>query len=438
MPGLRLISKRRRSATVSAHATPSYLPDPPVEPAWLPGFVEVQVAGESFHLDAIRAVLRSMPPGGKLAAVLMPEPANPHDSHAVAVYVQDRHVGYLPADVAARVQSALVEFGRERGGCWVSCPAVIREHRQWPEVVLLIDPDALRLAPEALETIPAMARTLARLLLRLDQPMPILNGADINARASLCDAEQIYEHVDNINDWGDRTAAWPAAEQAFGVAADKLRRSRDPLLAAALLGLARSIRYQRGRRDDTLAAYVEAICYERNNLAAWSELVDYATAAPHISTLVTMFSKAPLEVRPELLGYLLATSDGRDRAGRLSPAAGSRLRAALLELAYSQGDSASVASLAADAGMRAHKDGDTAAAIAAWRRAVAAGSTDPKVADRLSIWLMQHDGYAEAAQVLHQALARPSDPPTVLRERLIKRLARCQRAGLSSRRSADM
>jgi hypothetical protein len=40
---------------------------------------------------------------------------------------------------------------------------------------------------------------------------------------------------------------------------------------------------------------------------------------------------------------------------------------------------------------------------------------------------MQHDGYAEATQLLQQALARPSDPPTALQERLIKRLARCQR-----------
>src|SRR5579859_6544456 len=67
------------------------------------------------------------------------------------------------------------------------------------------------------------------------------------------------------------------------------------------------------------------------------------------------------------------------------PAAGSRLRAALLTLADSQCDTASVASLAADEGMRAYKEGDTAAAIGPWRRAIAAESTDPKVADRLSV-----------------------------------------------------
>jgi tetratricopeptide (TPR) repeat protein len=422
----------RRSATAPAYVTPSNLPDPAVEPAWLSGTVEVQVAGESFHLDAIRAAPWNAPPGGPLVAVLVPDLANPHDPCAVAVYVQGMLVGYLPAAVAARVQPALVEFGRERGGCWVSCPALIREHPEWPQVVLLLDPGPLQLTTEAVETMPEMARTLSRLLVRLDQPAPVFNSADVNARVSLCDAEQVYEHVDNIADWGERAAALPAAERAFGVAADKLRRSKDPLLATALLGLARSIRYQRGRRDDTLAAYVEAIYNERDNQAAWSELIEYVAAAPHIPTLVTMFSKAPLEVRPELLGYLLAISDGHDRAGRLGPAAGSRLRAALLELADSQGDTASVAALAADAGMRAYKEGDTAAAIGAWRRAIAAGSADPKVADRLSIWLMQHDGYAEATRVLHQALARPSDSPTALRERLTKRLARCQRDSLQA------
>ena len=82
-------------------------------------------------------------------------------------------------------------------------------------------------------------------------------------------------------------------------------------------------------------------------------------------------------------------SDSAQRGGstqqRAARCGQSAARAALLTLADSQGDTASVASLAADEGMRAYKEGDTAAAIGPWRRAIAAESTDPKVADRLSV-----------------------------------------------------
>jgi hypothetical protein len=53
---------------------------------WLPGHIEVQVAGESFHQEAIHAVEVRSPPGSPLVAALVPDPGNAHDSNAVAAY----------------------------------------------------------------------------------------------------------------------------------------------------------------------------------------------------------------------------------------------------------------------------------------------------------------------------------------------------------------
>lgn len=98
----------------------------------LPGEVDVQVAGESFHSDAILAALSST---DSLTAVLVPEPDSPHE-HAVAVYLQGRHVGYLPHGVGGKVQPALLEFSRAQDGRPVSCPAVVHTHEVGHQVVL--------------------------------------------------------------------------------------------------------------------------------------------------------------------------------------------------------------------------------------------------------------------------------------------------------------
>jgi Tfp pilus assembly protein PilF len=142
--------------------------------------------------------------------------------------------------------------------------------------------------------------------------------------------------------------------------------------------------------------------------------------------LVDLLAKSPATVRPDLLPLLISISDGRDRMGNLNPAKGPVLRAALLHLAEEQRDRASIAHLTADAGHRAEKSGDLIAAVMAWRRAVTAGSTDAKVADRFTIWLVKQGEHAEAAHVLQQALTAAPTAVTV-RERLEKRLARCEK-----------
>ena len=38
-------------------------------------------------------------PGAPLVAVLVPDPANAYDPNALAVYINDEHVGFLPRDI---------------------------------------------------------------------------------------------------------------------------------------------------------------------------------------------------------------------------------------------------------------------------------------------------------------------------------------------------
>jgi len=105
----------------------------------------------------------------------------------------------------------------------------------------------------------------------------------------------------------------------------------------------------------------------------------------------------------------------------------------LLEIAESQGDMATVAALTGHAGMTAAEAGDLDGAARYWRRAIAAGSTDEKVADRFSVWLANRHEYPEAAHVLRQALIANPDSGNIS-ERMRRRLTRCERMQAALRR----
>jgi hypothetical protein len=112
------------------------------------------------------------------------------------------------------------------------------------------------LRPEDFEIIPEMAATIGRLLARLDESSPPLVGIDAQARSSLARAQQDLEETDANYDRGPRD--WPRVEASFQTAADRLAKASDPCITTAWLGLGRA-RYQRGRRDDTLTALIEAL-----------------------------------------------------------------------------------------------------------------------------------------------------------------------------------
>ncbi|MDX6738429.1 DUF4429 domain-containing protein [Actinocorallia sp. A-T 12471] len=406
--------------------TPQRLPQLVAAPAWLPGDVEVEVVGEYYRQDSVRAAEGSGTDGTHVA-VLVPEPSFAEHPNSVAIYVQTHLVGYLPSGVGHQVRPAILSFAAAHGGQLPSCPAEFHENRSANQVVLLLDGRPLGLSPEALTHVPDMAKSATGLLRRLDQRPPLLQGRHDGARRSLATAGEKYVRVKEAASGERSPKAWTALESSVNELVSKLEKAGDPMVADAWLLLARCTRFQKGRRDDTLAAYVNALFSDRDNVEAWSEFLEYICSAAHVPTLLDIYARVPMSVRPSLVHQFLAVSHGADRHGGVTARGGARLRAALESLAESQNDDGTVAVLAADRGLRAEKAGDVDDAVAGYRRAVAAGSTDAKVADRLSIWLVKQGLHAEAAAVLTQALSRPPEAAST-RERLEKRLQRCERA----------
>ena len=197
----------------------SSLPVPPSgpEPAWLPGAVEVQVSGETFHGAAIREACHSSRPGVPDVAVLVPEPGNPHDHSAIAVYVNWFHAGYLSRQIATAVQPALVAFTASTGRN-VACPARIlwNEIDGYPvaQVILSLNPAPLGLGPDAFDQVPELDRVLHQHLSRLDAAAaPAMTGCDPAARNLLAAAEALRVQADA--EYGRGAVRWPQVERAF-------------------------------------------------------------------------------------------------------------------------------------------------------------------------------------------------------------------------------
>jgi hypothetical protein len=307
--------------------------------------VEVQVVGETYHGDAIRKAEQST--GREPIAELIPQPDNPHDPYAVAVNVNDFHVGYLSRQIVPAVQPALIAFAAANSGRHVSCPARILWHdfgdQVVAEVVLLLDPAPLGLPASVFDHAPELDQVIQQQIPVLDQPAPALTGRNLAARELLAAAEKYREAVEANYD--REPGAWPAVEKAFLEAAQLLEASRDPYVSTAWAGVAGSRRYQKGQRDRRIEAAVTAIHWDRANEDAWSNLFDLAAAAPHIPTLLEMFKRVPVETRPPILSQLLALSSGHDRLGKMHAAAGERLRTGLLALSEEEGDKASIRKL---------------------------------------------------------------------------------------------
>lgn len=88
----------------------------------LAGWDRVRVTGESHYQPALRACVQGRSSRGyedavRVQAVLVPEPSNPHDRHAVRVDVDRRTVGYLPRGDAERYQPLLRRLRGRTGWC---------------------------------------------------------------------------------------------------------------------------------------------------------------------------------------------------------------------------------------------------------------------------------------------------------------------------------
>jgi hypothetical protein len=213
---------------------------------------------------------------------------------------------------------------------------------------LSLNPAPLGLGPEAFDQIPQLDRVLQQHLSRLDAAAaPAMTGCDPVARNLLTAAEALRTQADA--EYGHGAISWPQVEHAFRQVIPLLERARDQLLADAWAGLACSVRYQKGRRDDRIAAAVTALYWDRANKTAWAELADLACAAPHVPTLLGLFARVPLAARPSVLTTLISLSRGRDRLGNMSPAEGERLRAGLATIAQTDSDTVTTRKLATDA-----------------------------------------------------------------------------------------
>ena len=279
---------------VNSLATPPSSP----EPEWLPGEVDVQVSGETFHAAGIREACRRSRPGLPDEAVLVPEPGNPHDHSAIAVFVNGFPAGHLSREIAAAVQPALLAFTASTGRN-VACPARILWHEidGYPvaQVILSLNPAPLGLTPAAFEQIPDLDRVLQQHLSMLDAAAPAMTRCDPAARNLLAAAEAQRAQADA--EYGHGTVRWPQVEHDFRQVIPLLEQARDPLIGDAWAGLARSLRYQKGRRDHRIAAAATSLYWDRANKTAWAELADLASAAPHVPTLLDLF-RARAAARP--------------------------------------------------------------------------------------------------------------------------------------------
>jgi hypothetical protein len=401
---------------------PSAVVAQPTQPLWSPGPVRVAVVGETYHAAAVARARQAARTGVELIGVLAPEPTNRYDRNAVAVYVLGELVGHVPREVAGVLQRALlsrlVPYAGQLAG-----RAEVNASGYGPEIAVLVDPAPIGIRADQLDVLPAMAAEVRGLLSQVVTPASG-GGVELAARAELVEAERHREQVDL--DYDRPAGAWRILERQFQDLAARLDDAGDSAAGAAWLGAARSIRYQKGRRSDTLSAYTEALRRDPSQVAGWCELLDYLAWAPDVGTLMAVLQSAPAEVRPELIPTLLLISRGTDRGGRMSPDAGERLRADMLATSEQTADLGCLAALYADAGRQAAKAKDDEAVHDWWRRAVAAGCTDPQVVDRVSTRLVQDNDFQAAAATLRLSLAR-DDVARTVRERMEKRLARCER-----------
>ncbi|WP_322749688.1 MULTISPECIES: hypothetical protein [unclassified Frankia] len=90
--------------------------------------------------------------------------------------------------------------------------------------------------------------------------------------------------------------------------------------ADAWFGLAQARRYQKGRRDDTLAAFERALDAALGRTDVWDAYLEYATYGITVDGLLMLTERIPPGVQADYLDRLLSVADGRDRWGGMPPA----------------------------------------------------------------------------------------------------------------------
>ena len=109
----------------------------------------VEVVDAASHQDAFVAICGPRTPEGhdvRILAQLVPEPANPHDANAIAVFALGQRVGYLSPEDAKSLGGTVARTISKR--TVATCHAVIRggwdrgAHDQGPFAITLFDASA--------------------------------------------------------------------------------------------------------------------------------------------------------------------------------------------------------------------------------------------------------------------------------------------------------
>ena len=104
---------------VERRPSADHLPPPPIldaVEAWSPRTQQLEVAGEWYRAVSLRELFtrhaRISETGAEvhLPAVLVPDPTNPYDKRAVAVFVDGLHVGYMERPDAARYHGPIADL----------------------------------------------------------------------------------------------------------------------------------------------------------------------------------------------------------------------------------------------------------------------------------------------------------------------------------------
>jgi stress response protein SCP2 len=227
-----------------------------------------------------------------------------------------------------------------------------------------------------------------------------------------------------------------ALEHAYLAAAQALDGEQHPRRAYAWLGLATVRRYQKGRRDDALAAYDEALTAAPEDIKVWDAYLDYITYAVSAAALLAIVERMPAPIRSQKLPHVIAVGQGADRWGTMSLDDQRRFTEDLPALLEALDDRPSLGALLSTTALHEYRNGSHAEALQLMRRAAATGFPSPACVDRLTIELVKLGEKAEAAMILRDALTRPV-PSDSMRSRMTKRLARCTTAARAPSTDAD-
>jgi hypothetical protein len=127
----------RGEVTRRTFRPPAVAATPPVALWCRNSWASMEVVGERAHAAALRAIVgddhRTSGSEHHRTATLMPEPDNPHDPQAVAVHIDERRVGYLARNDAARYHAAVADI--QASGCTPTVDARIwaSDYTDWDD-----------------------------------------------------------------------------------------------------------------------------------------------------------------------------------------------------------------------------------------------------------------------------------------------------------------